>query len=248
MGLEGKVAIVTGAARGIGKATAIALAEEEVNVVVADIDLPVAEDTAGFITAKGVETLAIQVDVSQRESVSKMVGAAIAHFEGIDILVNNAGICPLSPFEEIGDEEWHRVLNVNLKSAFLCSQAAIPTMRQRGWGRIINIASVAGKIGGMKVGAHYAASKGGLIALTFCLARQYARYGITVNAIAPATVATGMTRDWPEEAKQELLAGIPLGRLGTPKDVAAAVVFLASDAASFITGEVIDVNGGLLMD
>jgi 3-oxoacyl-[acyl-carrier protein] reductase len=248
MGLEGRVAIVTGGARGIGKATGIALAEDGVNIVVADIDLPLGEDTARAIAARGVDALALQVDVSQRESVSKMVEATVAHFGAINILVNNAGICPLRPFERIGDEEWDRVLAVNLKGPFLCSQLVVGTMRQRRWGRIINIASAAGKIGALRAGAHYTASKGGVIAFTFYLARQYARYGITVNAVAPGTVATDMTMHWPEEVKRELVGSNPLGRMGKPEEVAAAVVFLASDAASFITGEVVDVNGGYLMD
>lgn len=248
MGLEGRVAIVTGGARGIGKAIGTALAKEGVDIVVADIDLPTAEETARAIEALGVEALALRVDVADRESVQRMVEAVLKRFGRIDILVNNAGICPLRPFEEISEEEWDRVLDVNLKGAFLCSQAVVKVLRRNGWGRIINIASVAGKIGGVKVGAHYAASKGGMIALTLCLARQYAPYGITVNAIAPATVATDMIKSWPEEDKRELVASIPLGRLGQPEDVAAAVVFLASDAASFITGEVLDVNGGFLMD
>ena len=166
----------------------------------------------------------------------------------MDILVNNAGICPLRSFEEISDEEWDRVLSINLKGAFICSQEAIKPMCEQGWGRIINISSVAGKMGGVKVGAHYAASKGGLIALTFCLARQYAASGITANVIAPATIETDLIRDWSAQAKRDLVAHIPLGRLGQPKDVAAAVVFLASEEAGFITGEVLDVNGGFLMD
>ncbi len=248
MGLEGRVAIVTGGARGIGKAIGTALAKEGVDIVVADIDLPTAEETAQAIEALGVEALALRVDVADRESVQRMVEAVLERFGRIDILVNNAGICPLRPFEEISEEEWDRVLDVNLKGAFLCSQAVGKVLRRNGWGRIINIASVAGQIGGVKVGAHYADSTGGMIAMTLCLARHYARYGITVNAIAPATVATDMIRDWSEEDKRELVASIPLGRLGQPEDVAAAVVFLASDAASFITGEVLDVNGGFLMD
>lgn len=245
---ERKVAIITGGGRGIGRATGLALAAVGINIVVSDIDLPMAQETARLIAAKGVGSLPIQVDVSERASVSEMIGQTLAHFGTIDILVNNAGICPLRPFEETTEDEWHRVLDVNLKGPFLCCQAVVATMRQHRRGRIVNIVSLAGKSGGMLIGAHYAAAKGGLIALTFYLARQYARYGITVNGIAPATVATDMTSDWPAQAKQQLVASIPLGRLGTPDDVAAAVVFLASDAASFITGEILDVNGGLLMD
>jgi len=248
MGLQGRVAIVTGGARGIGRAICFALARRGAKVAVTDIDYSGAERTAEEIRDDDGRALAIQVDVTDRPSVKRAVQEVLEQLGRLDILVNNAGICPLRSFEEISDEEWDRVLSINLKGAFICSQEAIKPMCEQGWGRIINISSVAGKMGGVKVGAHYAASKGGLIALTFCLARQYAASGITARVIAPATIETDLIRDWSAQAKRDLVAHIPLGRLGQPKDVAAAVVFLASEEAGFITGEVLDVNGGFLMD
>jgi len=248
MGLQGRVAIVTGGARGIGRAICFALARRGAKVAVTDIDYSGAERTAEEIRDDDGRALAIQVDVTDRPSVKRAVQEVLEQLGRLDILVNNAGICPLRSFEEISDEEWDRVLSINLKGAFICSQEAIEPMCEQGWGRIINISSVAGKMGGVKVGAHYAASKGGLVALTFCLARQYAASGITANVIAPATIETDLIRDWSAQAKRDLVAHIPLGRLGQPKDVAAAVVFLASEEAGFITGEVLDVNGGFLMD
>ena len=245
---ETRVALITGAGRGIGAAIARALAREGATVVVTDVDESSAQAVARGIAESGGQAMAVAMDVAERKSVERAVGEVYARWGGIDILVNNAGICPLRPFEEISGAEWDQVLNVNLKGAFLCAQAVVPGMRERGFGRIINITSVAGKMGGVMVGAHYAASKGGLIALTFSLARTYAPYGITVNAISPGTTVTEMTRSWPEDTLADLASSIPLGRLGQPADIAEAVVFLASDAAGFITGEVLDVNGGLLMD
>ncbi len=243
-----RVALVTGAGRGIGAAIAQALARAGAAVGVADIDGPAAQATARQIADAGCQALALTMDVTDRTSIRQAIETVQARWERIDILVNNAGICPRRPFEEIDEAEWDRVLAVNLKGAFLCTQAVVPGMRERRFGRVINIASSAGKIGGLMVGAHYAASKGGLIALTFTLARIYAPYGITVNAIAPGPVDSPMTEQWPSQVLDDLRSRIPLKRLGRPTDVASAVTFLASDAADFITGEVLDVNGGLLMD
>jgi 3-oxoacyl-[acyl-carrier protein] reductase len=245
MRLKDRVAIVTGGARGIGAAIARAFAEEGARVAVADVDLTAAQDTAEHALS---DRLAIEVDVAHQEMVASMVARAQAALGPVDILVNNAGVCPLTDFEEIDGAEWDRVLEVNLKGAFLCSRAVVGGMRERGWGRIINISSVAGKMGGVMVGAHYAASKAGLLALTWCLARSYASHGITANAITPATVDTDLTRSWSDEKRSSLIDSIPMGRLGQPEDVAAAAVYLASDAASYVTGEVLDVNGGFLMD
>ena len=172
----------------------------------------------------------------------------VAHFGGLDILVNNAGICPLTPFEQIDEAEWDRVLAVNLKGAFLCCQAALPFLRQAGHrGRIITIASVAGQMGGLLVGAHYAASKAGLMAMSKSLAKHLAADGVTVNCIAPATTATDLTADWSLDLQAQVKAQIPLGRFAEPDEIAAAVCFLASDAAAFITGATLDVNGGLYL-
>lgn len=246
--LEQRVAIVTGGGRGIGKAICLALATHGADVVVADINLASAEQTAREVQALGREGLPIRVDVSDRAMVQAMVQHAVARFGHIDILVNNAAICALTPFEEITDQAWARTLAVNLTGPFIVSQEVVKVMKQRGWGRIISISSVAGKMGSVRSDAGYSAAKGGLIALTLCLARQYAHCGITANVVAPGTVETELNRDWPEEAMRDLLVRTPLGRLGRPEEIAAAVVFLASEEASFITGEVLDVNGGFLMD
>ena len=248
MAANGRVAIVTGGARGIGRAVCLALAKQGADIVIVDIDLPGAQATAKEVEALGRRVLPLKVDVSSHPEVQAMVGATLAHFGRLDILVNNAAICPLVPFEEITDEGWARTLAVNLNGPFYCSQEAVKVMKKQGWGRIIAISSVAGKMGSLRSGTDYAAAKGGLIALTLCLARRYATCGITANVVAPGTIETDLTRNWPAEAIQDLLAHTPLGRLGRPQEVAAAVAFLASEEAAFITGEVLDVNGGFLMD
>ncbi len=166
----------------------------------------------------------------------------------MDILINNAGICYLTPFEDITEEEWDKVISVNLKGAFLCSQAVMRAMISQRWGKIVNIASLAGKVGGILVGAHYSASKAGIICLTKSLAKRMAPYGVNVNAVAPGQIKTKMTDDWPENEKEKLRRSIPRGHFGGPEDVAETVLFLVSDRARFITGEIIDVNGGIFMD
>ena len=248
MRFEEKVVLVTGGARGIGAAICRAFAREGAYVVVADIDLKVAQKTAASLDHQKNQHLPVRVDLAHKSQILKMVEIVIKEFSMIHILVNNAGICPLTGFEDISEAEWDQVLNINLKSAFLCCQNVLPYMKPTHRGRIINISSAAGKMGGVLVGAHYAASKAGLLALTWCLARAYAQYGITANAVAPATVETDMTRAWGQAKLKQLRKRFPLGRIGKPDDVASAVLFLASDEADFITGEVLDVNGGFLMD
>lgn len=240
-----RVAIVTGAGRGIGRATAQALAEGGASVAMVDVqELTDLAKPIGSLT----RTLAIRTDVTQPAEVQRAVEATVAAFGRLDILVNNAGICPLTPFAEISPDEWDRVLAVNLKGAFLCCQAALPYLRRAGTGgRIINIASVAGQMGGVLVGAHYAAAKAGLIALTKSLARLLAADGVTANCIAPATTATGLTAAWPDELQGHVQSQIPLGRFAQPEEIAAAVCYLAGDAAGFITGATLDVNGGLYL-
>jgi NAD(P)-dependent dehydrogenase (short-subunit alcohol dehydrogenase family) len=240
--LRERVAIITGGTRGIGRAIGETFALEGARVVLADIDAS-ANETAREINARG-----FVADVTDEDSARALMETTMQAFGRIDILVNNAGICPLTPFEKISRAEWDRVLAVNLTGAFLCSQAAVSHMQRAQSGRIVNISSVAGKMGGVTVGAHYAASKAGLLGLTKSLARIYAPFGITVNAIAPVTTETEMTRGWSREVMDKMKQSIPLGRLAQAHDIAAAALFLASDEASFITGAVLDVNGGFLMD
>ena len=242
---EGKAAIVTGAARGIGKAIAAALADRGAGVAVVDID----EESAGRAASEiGENTLAVKCDVGDEASVQQMVEAVAAHFGRIDIAVNNAGICERVRVEDLTVEQWDRTLGINLRGPFMVSKAVLEHMKPLGAGRIINIASIAGKIGGLMVGLHYTASKGGILAVTRGLARELAAYGITVNSVCPAMVDTDMGGLFQGDEKANYLKGVPLKRLATADDVAGAVVYLASDAASYITGEVIDVNGGIVMD
>ncbi len=243
MRLQDRVAIITGGARGIGRAIGKAFAAEGARVVLTDIDAAALE-----VGRQDLGAFAVVTNVADEDSVRAMVEQVMQHYSRIDILVNNAGICPLTPFESIRRAEWDRVMAINLTGAFLCSQAVVPFMTRVGYGRIINISSVAGKMGGVTVGAHYAASKAGLLGLTWSLAKLYAPFGITANAIAPVTVETDLTREWPGEVLERIRQSIPLGRLAHVDDVAAAAVFVASEEASFITGEVLDVNGGFLMD
>jgi 3-oxoacyl-[acyl-carrier protein] reductase len=243
--LSGRIAFVTGAGRGIGLAIARALAEDGASVALVDLDRPAIEAAAQGI---GDAALALTVDITRREEVAEGMARAVDRFGGLDILVNNAGICPLSSFEVIGEEEWDRVLGVNLKGAFFCCQAALPYLRQSGSrGRIINIVSVSGQMGGVAVGAHYAASKAGLIGLSKSLAKLLAPHQVTVNCIAPGTTATDLTAAWSDEIRANVQAQIPLGRFAKPAEIAAAVCFLASDQAAFITGATLDINGGLYL-
>ncbi|RMG74965.1 MAG: 3-oxoacyl-[acyl-carrier-protein] reductase [Nitrospirae bacterium] len=244
--MEGQVALVTGAGRGIGKAIAERLSSKGVRVIVADLNLQDAEETAKEISEKGVEAKAIQVDVSSSESVKKMFEDTVNTFGGVDILVNNAGITRDTLVLRMKEEDWDAVINVNLKSVFLCSKEAIRIMSKKRYGRIVNIASVVAFMGNPGQ-ANYSASKAGIVGLTKTLAREYASRGITVNAVAPGFIQTAMTEKLPEKVKEEMLRSIPVGRFGTVEDVATAVAFLSSPEAGYITGHVIHVNGGMYM-
>jgi 3-oxoacyl-[acyl-carrier protein] reductase len=243
--LAGRIAFVTGAARGIGLAIAEALARRGASTVLIDIDIT---KLASATQSIGERALAIKADVSRPDEVQRAIQRTTQHFGALNILVNNAGICPMSDFADITEAEWDRVLAINLKGVFLCCQAALPYLRKSGrQGRIVNVASVAGQMGGVAVGAHYAASKAGLIGLSKSLARLLAADGVTVNCLAPGTAATDLIADWSEETQARLRAQIPLGRFAQPEEIAEAVCFLVSDRAAFITGATLDINGGLYL-
>ena len=246
MNLEGKVAIVTGAGRGIGKAIAQALAGAHASVIVNDVDLNAAEEVAGGIEAQGGKTLPVKADVRKGDEISRMVETAVKDLGGIHILVNNAGIVMRKPAEEIAEAEWDQLIDINLKGTFLCAQAVAKAMMKAGkGGRIINISSIMGGVA-LPPRAAYCASKGGIIALTKDLAAEWARHGITVNGIAPGWTITEMTQSYfsQQAVRQFLLERIPLNRLGKPEDIAHVAVFLASEYTDYITGQTIYVDGG----
>jgi 3-oxoacyl-[acyl-carrier protein] reductase len=244
--LKGKVAIVTGGAQGIGKAIATQLAQEGANVVIADVAEEVAKPTAQEISQKGNEAISIGVDVSSISSVEEMVKKTLDKFGRIDILVNNAGITRDALVMRMKEEDWDLVLDINLKGVFNCIKIVSPVMMKQKSGKIVNIASIVGIIGNAGQ-ANYSASKGGLIALTKTCARELASRRINVNAVAPGFIQTSMTERLPAQVKEKLSSQIPFGEIGKPEDVASAVLFLVSEKASYITGEVIKVDGGMVM-
>jgi len=246
MHLKGSTALVTGGAQGIGRAIALALAKSGADVAVSDINMEMADKTAGEVSALGVKCVAIQGNVADPESAREMVDKAVSELGKLDILVNNAGITRDNLIMRMKEEDWDLVLDVNLKGAFNCAKAALKHMSKARSGRIINIASVVGAMGNSGQ-ANYVASKAGLIGLTKTIAREYASRGITANAVAPGFIDTAMTQALPEKVREELMKQIPLGRLGTADDVAGAVGFLASERASYVTGMVLHVNGGMYM-
>ena len=246
MELSGKVALVTGAAQGIGKAIAMLLARNGADVVVSDINLEKAQETANEIEGMGRRSVAIKVNVADLKDVERMVEATVEQFGRIDILVNNAGITRDRLILRMTEEDWDAVLDVNLKGTFNCTKAAIRYMSKQKSGKIVSIASVSGEMGNPGQ-ANYAASKAGVIGFTKTIAREFAGRGINVNAIAPGYIQTPMTDAVPEKTKEELKRMIPMERLGKPEDVAQAVLFLVSENSSYITGQVLNVNGGIYM-
>ncbi len=242
MDLSNRVAIVTGSARGIGRAIALKLAGVGANLVVNDIAeaQPVAEE----ITAMGKQAIAATADVTVPADVTRLVDATISAYGRVDILVNNAGITRDQLLLRMSDEDWDKVLNVNLKSVFLCTRAVLRHMIKQRWGRIVSMASIVGIVGNAGQ-ANYASAKAGIIGFTRSIAREVGSRGITVNAIAPGFIDTAMTQKLNETQREELKKRIPLGYFGTPQDIAEAVAFLASEEARYITGQVLNVDGGL---
>jgi len=250
--LDGKVAIVTGAGskRGLGQAIAKSLAENGASIVVAALDLEGAEERAVEIRNSGTNAIAAEVNVTSEESVKEMVEKAINEFGKVDILVNNAGITQPVKVMDTTIEDWERIMNVNLTGTFLATKAVLPSMLKQEFGRIINISSVSAKRGGgVFGGAHYSAAKAGMLGFAKALAREVSPSGITVNSLAPGLCATDIRGGLEEEEeRQKMTQDIPCRRMGTPEEIGAAVCYLASEEAGYITGEDIDINGGSHMD
>ena len=241
-----RTALVTGGARGIGRAIAFELARQGVATVIADIDLPAAEATAAEISSISPSSARL-IDISSPADIAAAFAALDDTVGAIDILVNNAGVISNAPYSQVTPQEWDRVMAINVTGPMFAGQEALRRMRPRGYGRVVTISSLAGRSGGVSVGAAYAASKSALIGLSRHLARQVAGDGITVNVVAPGTTATDIISAFTPEEMTAINAAIPVGRLGRPEEIAAAVAFLASEAAGFITGAVLDVNGGMYM-
>ncbi|MFZ0284894.1 MAG: 3-oxoacyl-[acyl-carrier-protein] reductase [Terriglobales bacterium] len=246
MTFSGRIALVTGASQGIGHACALKLAASGAAVAVAARNREKLDELAQQITSAGGKAAVFAMDVADEDQIKSAFKAALAHFGKIDVLVNNAGITRDQLVMRMKRADWDAVLNTNLTSAYLCTQQVIGSMLKQRWGRIVNITSIFGQMG--QAGqANYASSKAGLIGLTMAIAREVGSRNITCNAVAPGFIETAMTSALGEDFKQMAVKNIPLGRVGTPEDVASAVAFLASDEASYITGHVLSVNGGMLM-
>lgn len=239
-------AIVTGASRGIGRATALELAARGMDVTVTYVrSREAAEDVVGLIRGTGRDAIAVRCDVAEPEDTVTVVDGTVDAFGGVDILVNNAGAYPRQRFGDLSVEDWRRVIEVNLSGAFYMTRACLPHLREAVWGRIVNVSSVLAHMGSSQ-GAHYAAAKAGLLGLTRSMAREFAPHGITVNAVCPGMTMTDIMAVYPEEELRRRSAGVPLGRIGDPEDVARVVAFLVTEAR-YMTGAVVDVNGGILM-
>ena len=244
--MNNRIAFITGASRGIGRACAKSLSEAGARVVLAARAKDKLEEVAGEIRTAGREAFAVEIDLASEESIKEAFARTAKEFGAVEILVNNAGITKDGLALRMKRADWDAVLTTNLTGSFLCIQQVLPPMMKARWGRIVNISSVVGEMGNAGQ-ANYSASKAGLLGLTKTLAQEMGSRGITVNAVAPGFVETDMTGVLPADVKERMLAGIPLRRIGTPDDVAAAVQFLASEGAAYITGHVLDVNGGMYM-
>lgn len=246
-GLRDKVVVITGGAGGIGRACALAFVAEGARLVIADVNQQQAQAVADVVGSAD-RAVAVRVDVTSPDSVRALFEAAVAAFGRVDVLVNGAGIFHQTPIDDLGVEEWEQLMAINLRGVFLCSQAALRLMKPQRYGKIVNLASMGGQVGGIVAGADYAASKAGVLCFTKSLAKNAGPFGINVNAVNPGVIDTPMTRPWGEAILQKRIQETPLGRLGTPEDVARVVVFLASDLSSFVHGTHVDVNGGIYMD
>jgi NAD(P)-dependent dehydrogenase (short-subunit alcohol dehydrogenase family) len=247
MELKELVAVVTGAGKGLGKAIAEKFFEEGASVALWDIDLPVVKNVAASLDSSGRRAMAVKVDITDEEEVARAVSEVMNHFNRIDILVNNAGISRHKPIEEMSLELFESVLKVNLTGTFLCSRAVTPIMKKQGRGKMVNIASLGGRTGRPGVGVNYAASKAGVIGLTQTLARELGPAGIYANAIAPGSILTEQTAQYPKEVFETWIAGRAIQKTGMPEDVANVAVFLASGRSDWVTGVTIDVNAGILI-
>jgi 3-oxoacyl-[acyl-carrier protein] reductase len=241
------VAIVTGGGSGIGRSTCLQLVERGVHVAVVDVDLAAAQRVAAEAAHSDRQAIACQADISSKAQVEQVVSRVLKVYNRIDILVNCAGIYQIGTIDRISEQDWDRLLAVNLKGPFLFCKAVAPAMQRQQSGAIVNVSSISGRTTSTLAGVHYVASKSGVIGLTMCLANQLASDGIRVNCVAPGSAETPMLASLRPEEKGRLSERVPLGRLADPREVAAAIVFLASPAASYITGETINVNGGLFM-
>ena len=244
--MNGQTAIITGGGRGIGKAIAESFARRGANIVIVDVNLDIAMETASELEKTGVKSLAMKADVSNSTDVANIFENTLKEFGKVEILVNNAGITRDGLLMRMKEEDWDAVMNINLKGTFLCSKEAVKVMSKQRYGRIVNIASVVAFMGNPGQ-ANYSASKAGIVGLTKTVAREYASRNITVNAVAPGFITTAMTDALPENVKLEMLKNIPISKFGTIEDVANAVLFFALPESGYITGQVIHVNGGMYM-
>jgi 3-oxoacyl-[acyl-carrier protein] reductase len=242
-----RVAIVTGAARGLGAAVATNLAKQGARVVLCDIERAMVEDVAEQIRAGGGQALALDVDVSKPAETERLVAQTLAHFGRVDILVNNAAICPRISIDEMTEELYDKIMNVNLKSVFFLSRAAGNAMKPNHWGRIVNVSSTGGRTGGIFNATVYSATKAGIMSMTKAFARHFAPQNILVNCVAPGTVDTRLMQNLSEASLEASINGVPLRRLADPNEIANVIVFLASEEQSYMTGATVDVNGGAVM-
>jgi 3-oxoacyl-[acyl-carrier protein] reductase len=246
--LENKIALITGASGGIGRAISVLFAKEGARVVLCDLAGTGAGKVLSEIVSLKGNGMVIEADVSDEKDVNSMFNSIVKKYGTLDILVNNAGVCRKVSIPDIEPDEWDSFMKINLKSVFLCSKEGFKIMKEKRYGKIINMGSLAAKMGGIVVGAHYSASKAGVLCFTKSLAQFSAPYDINVNAVAPGPVLTKMTEAWGKEINETLREKLPFKRFATPEDVAHTVLFLASDRSNYITGETINVNGGMLMD